>query len=298
VSIELRTTSQETGSEPDATPDVHRPGLLREVLRRKSIVVAGSLFVLIALVSFAGPYLVGDPNAFSALDRLSRPSAAHVFGTDNLGRDIAIRVLYGGRASLTVGFLVSVLSVLLGALVGIAASMYRPVDLVVMRIVDGVMSFPIIVLALSMMAILGPGIVTVVLALVIVMVPSVARIVRGRALVVSQLPMIDAARIAGAGRWRILLTYVLPHCLTPVLIQAGVVFTTAVLTESSLSFIGAGLPPGVPSWGASLAESRNYLQTAWWMWLFPGLALLATVLSANVVIDGVRQILDPRSARS
>ena len=298
MSVESRTVTQEAGSAADTSSDVRRPGLLREALRHRTIVVAGSVFVIVTLAAFIGPHFVGDPNRFSALDRLHGPSATHLFGTDNLGRDIAVRVLYGGRASLTVGFLVGALSVLIGALVGIAASMYRAVDLVVMRVVDGIMSFPIIVLALSLMAIFGPGIGTVVLALVIVMVPSVARVVRGRALVVSRLPMIDAARIAGAGRWRILLTYVLPHCLTPVMIQAGVVFTTAVLVESSLSFIGAGLPPDVPSWGASLAESRNYLQTAWWMWLFPGLALLVTVLSANIVIDGIRQILDPRSVRS
>ncbi|MFC8845897.1 MULTISPECIES: ABC transporter permease [unclassified Micromonospora] len=295
MTTHLDTPSQGAVAEPTVGP--HRYGALRQALRRPSILVAVSLFALVVATALVGPMVAGDPNAFDALQRLRAPGPGHPFGTDNLGRDVATRVLYGGRASLTVGFAVGLLSVTVGALVGIAAAMFRPVDLIVMRVVDGIMSFPVIVLALSMMAILGPGLNTVVTSLTIVLVPSVARVVRGRALVVSQLPMIDAARMVGAGRWRIMRTYVLPHCLTPVLVQAAIVFTTAVLIESALSFIGAGLPPDVPSWGASLAESRNYLQTAWWMWLFPGLALLLTVLSANVVIDGVRDILDPLGER-
>jgi peptide/nickel transport system permease protein len=259
--------------------------------------IGSVVLLLMVAVSFVGPVLAPDPNAFDALQRLLPPSWDHVFGTDNLGRDVAVRVIFGGQASLTVGLLVSAFAVLIGSMIGITAAMLRPVDLVVMRIIDGVMSFPIIVLALSLLAIFGPGVFTVVLALTIVMVPSVARVVRGRALVVYREPMIDTARIAGASQTRILFTYVLPHCLTPVMLQAGVVFTVAVLVESSLSFIGAGLPPTVPSWGAQLAESRNYLQTAWWMWVFPGTALLTTVLSANLVIDGIRDALDPRSGR-
>jgi peptide/nickel transport system permease protein len=287
----------DAGPAPAVEADPRRPGVVRQALRRPSIVIAGGVFLTLVVVSVVGPFVAGDPNAFNALERLRPPSPGHPFGTDNLGRDVFVRVLYGGRASMLVGFAIGVLSVAIGALIGIAAAMFRPVDLVVMRIVDGIMSFPVIVLALSMMAILGPGLDTVIVSLTIVLVPAVARIVRGRALVVAQQPMIDAARVVGAGRWRIMGTYLLPHCLTPVLVQAAIVFTTAVLIESALSFIGAGLPPSVPSWGASLAESRNYLQTAWWMWLFPGLALLATVLSANVVIDGVREILDPRGKK-
>ncbi|MFG1922018.1 ABC transporter permease [Cryptosporangium sp. NPDC048952] len=289
------TTSSEVGR---LLPAQRPAGVLRRVLRRRGAAVAAGLFVVIVLVAAIGPLVAGDPNAFDALARLQPPSPGHPFGTDNLGRDVAVRVLYGGQASLLVGASVSASSVAIGALIGVAAALFHPVDLVVMRIVDGIMSFPVIVLALSMVAILGAGLGTVITALTIVLVPSVARIVRGRALVVSRLPMIDAARMVGAGRWRIMTRYVLAHCVTPVLVQAAVVFTTAVLIESALSFIGAGLPPDVPSWGASLAESRNYLQSAWWMWLFPGLALLATVLCANVVIDAVRDVLDPHGERS
>lgn len=268
------------------------------LLRRPGVMIGGGLLLLIILTAVVGPPWAGDPNAFDALARLQPPSAAHPFGTDNLGREVAVRVLYGGRASLTVGLAVGLLSLLFGTLTGIAAAMFRPVDLVLMRFVDGVMSFPVIVLALSMVAILGPGLGTLITSLTIVLAPSVARNVRGRALVVSQLPMIDAARSAGAGPVRIMLRHVLPHCFSTVLVQAAIIFSSAVLIESGLSFIGAGLPADQPSWGSSLADSRNYLQSAWWMWLFPGLALLATVLSANVVIDSVRDELDPHRERS
>lgn len=292
MTVDVTELAQDAGGDVD-----RRPGLLSEA-RRRPLIVAGCLvFVVVAATAAAGPLLVGDPSSFDAFARLQPPSADHWFGTDNVGRDIFTRVVHGARSSVTVGLVVCLLSTVIGAVLGITSAFFKPVDVVLMRIVDGIMSFPIIVLALSMMAILGSGMGTVIFSLTIVLVPQVTRVVRGRALVVAEMPMIDAARAVGAGRVRILLTYVLPHCLTPLMVQGALVFTSAVLVESALSFIGAGLPPSVPSWGATLAESRGYLQTAWWMWAFPGIALLITVLSANVVIDGVRDILDPYGKR-
>ncbi|MDR6972872.1 peptide/nickel transport system permease protein [Leifsonia shinshuensis] len=241
-----------------------------------------------------GPLLVGDPNAFVGSARLQPPSSQHWFGTDNYGRDVLAQVVYGARSSLLVGVVSGLGATILGTAVALLASMSRWFDLIVMRIVDGVMSFPILVLALAMVAILGPGLFTVNLCLMIVLFPGVTRVVRSTALVVAELPMLDAARAAGAGRTRILLRYVLPACMTPILVQGAIVFTVAILVESALSFIGAGLPPDVPSWGASLAASRSYLATAWWMWAFPGAALVGTVLATNVLIDDVRDLLDPR----
>lgn len=265
-------------------------------MRRPSAAVAISALALIVVAAVVGPFLIGDPNAFVAAERLRPPSPEHWFGTDNYGRDVLSRVVYGARASLSVGVISGLGATLLGTLIALLAAMFRVIDLVVMRIVDGVMSFPVLVLALAMVAILGPGLVTVNLCLVIVLFPTVTRVVRSTALVVAELPMIDAARAAGAGSTRILLRYILPACLTPILVQGAIVFTIAILVESALSFIGAGLPPDVPSWGASLAAARSYLATAWWMWLFPGLALVATVLATNVVIDNVRDLLDPRGS--
>jgi peptide/nickel transport system permease protein len=294
-------TKPDGGSSPGTativTATVAPRNRLRRLLRRPGATAAAVFLVLMIVLGVAAPLLVGDPNAFIAADRLKPPTVAHIFGTDNFGRDVFARTVFGAQASLTVGFVTAAITTVLGTAIGILASMFRPVDAVVMRIVDGVMSFPVIVLALSMTAILGPGLATVVLALVIVFFPSVTRIVRSTALVVSELPMIDAARAVGAGNLRIFFRYVLPQCATPVLVQAAIIFTQAVLVESALSFIGAGLPPDVPSWGSSLSEARSYLGTAWWMWGFPGLALVLTVLSMNVVIDGVRDILDPRAGR-
>lgn len=271
-----------------------RVNVLGRLLRRPGAAAAAAFLVIVILASVLAPVIAGDPNAFTASERLLPPSLSHLFGTDKTGRDVFFRTVYGGQASLTVGFATALIATVLGALIGILSSMMRVVDVVVMRIVDGVMSFPILVLALSMTAILGPGQFTVIFALTIVFFPSVTRIVRSTAIVASELPMIDAARAIGASGPRIFFRYVLPQCTTPILVQAAIVFTTAVLVESALSFIGAGLPPTVPSWGGALAEARSYLTTAPWMWGFPGLALVLTVLSANVVIDAVRDILDPR----
>ncbi len=272
-----------------------RPRLWRRLLHRPIAVVALILLLVMAGAALLAPVLAGDPNAFVAVERLRPPSAAHIFGTDNLGRDVYSRTVFGAQASLTVGIVTAAITTAIGVVLGILAGMFRWFDAIVMRIVDGVMSFPIIVLALAMTAILGPGLGTVILAMTIVFVPGMTRVVRSSALVASELPMVDSARAIGAGSVRIFWRYILPQATTPVLVQAAITFTTAVLVESALSFIGAGLPPNVPSWGASLSEARSYLTSAVWMWGFPGLALILTVLAMNIVIDNVRDILDPRA---
>ncbi|MFV9423466.1 ABC transporter permease [Microbacterium sp. S1037] len=272
-----------------------RPRLWRRLLHRPIAVVALILLLVMAGAALLAPVLAGDPNAFVAVERLRPPSATHIFGTDNLGRDVYSRTVYGAQASLTVGVVTAAITTAIGVVLGILAGMFRWFDAIVMRIVDGVMSFPIIVLALAMTAILGPGLGTVILAMTIVFVPGMTRVVRSSALVASELPMVDSARAIGAGSVRIFWRYILPQATTPVLVQAAITFTTAVLVESALSFIGAGLPPNVPSWGASLSEARSYLTSAVWMWGFPGLALILTVLAMNIAIDNVRDILDPRA---
>lgn len=281
--------------EQEAAHVVAPPRVLTRLLRRPAAVCALVILIVMAGASLLAPAITGDPNAFVATDRLKPPSLTQLFGTDNLGRDVYSRTVYGAQASLTAGILTALITTALGVVIGVLAGMFRWFDAIVMRIVDGVMSFPIIVLALSMTAILGPGLGTVILAMVIVFVPGMTRVVRSTALVASGLPMVDAARAIGAGGARIFWKYVLPQCSTPILVQAAITFTAAVLVESALSFIGAGLPPDVPSWGASLSEARNYLTTAPWMWGFPGLALILTVLSMNILIDNVRDIMDPRA---
>ncbi|WP_314097043.1 ABC transporter permease [Microbacterium foliorum] len=271
------------------------PRVLHRLLRRPAAVCALVILLVMTGAALLAPVITGDPNAFVAVARLRPPSFSQIFGTDNLGRDVYSRTVFGAQASLTAGIVTALITTAIGVVLGILAGMFRWFDAIVMRIVDGVMSFPIIVLALSMTAILGPGLGTVILAMVIVFVPGMTRVVRSTALVASGLPMVDAARAVGASGARIFWKYVLPQCSTPILVQAAITFTTAVLVESALSFIGAGLPPDVPSWGASLSEARNYLTTAPWMWGFPGLALILTVLSMNILIDNVRDIMDPRA---
>lgn len=279
----------------DAVVAVRPPHVWTRLIRRPVAMIALALLVTMAGAALLAPAIAGDPNAFVASQRLLPPDPAHLFGTDNLGRDVFSRTVFGAQSSLTVGIVTAAITMVIGVTVGILASMFRWVDAIVMRIVDGVMSFPVIVLALSMTAILGAGLGTVIIALVIVFFPGMTRVVRSSALVASELPMVDAARAVGAGSARIFWRYVLPQCTTPVLVQTAITFTTAVLVESALSFIGAGLPPNVASWGASLSEARGYLTTAPWMWGFPGLALVLTVLAMNLVIDAVRDILDPRA---
>lgn len=270
---------------------------LRYFLNRKGAVLAAAILALILFIALISQWVFPDPNLIVAQDRLLPPSAKHWFGTDNFGRDVLVRVFAGAKSSITVGILTSIFALLFGTIIALLASSAPRFDLFLMRVIDGIMAFPIIILALSMLGILGAGLRTVVICLVFVMTPGVTRIVRSTALVTSNLPMIDSARILGASKWRIMKKYILPACSTPILIQSGIIFTVAILIESGLSFIGAGLPPDVPSWGESLSNSRNYLQIAWWLWAFPGAALVVVVLCVNTIIDTFRDYLDPRGVR-
>lgn len=289
---------------PEAVSDVAagveevtpRPGPFRRAFAKPSVRVATAVLAIAFLAAVLSPWIVADPNSIVGADRLKPPSGKHWFGADNFGRDVFARVVVGGRSSMLVGTLTAAIALLVGTVVALVGSFYRKADLILMRFVDGIMAFPVVVLALSMLAILGPGLKTIVLCLGFVMFPGAARIIRSTALVVSELPMIESARVLGASNFRILRKYLLPACLTPIVIQAGIIFTVAIIVESALSFIGAGLPPDVPSWGESLATARNYLDTAWWLWVFPGLALVTVVLAVNTIVDALRDAFDPREA--
>jgi len=226
--------------------------------------------------------------------RLLTPSARHWFGTDDVGRDVWSRVIYGARLSMLVGGSVVLLSVAGGLVVGLLGGYYRAVDNVVMRVMDGLMAFPGIILAIALMASLGPSVTNVIVALGIVYVPRVARIVRGSVLVIRETPYVEAARALGVADTTILWRHILPNCLSPVIVQGSFIFAAAVLGEAALSFLGVGAPPYVPSWGNVLAEGRLYLQQAPWLTLFPGAAIMATILGLNLFGDGLRDLLDPK----
>jgi peptide/nickel transport system permease protein len=279
--------------EPPPAPS--RPGWLRALTGRPVTVVGAGLIGLVALVAALAPALAPqDPLALDVEGRLAKPDARHWLGTDDVGRDVLSRVLHGARISVVVGGVVVLLSVAAGLAVGLAAGYYRALDNGLMRVMDGLMAFPAIILAIALMASLGPSLRNVVVALTVVYTPRIARIVRGSVLVVRELPYVEAARSLGAPDPAILRRHVLPNCLSPVIVQATFIFALAVLGEAALSFLGVGAPPATPSWGNILAEGRLYIQEAPWLTLAPGAAIMATIVGLNLFGDGLRDALDPR----
>ncbi len=252
------------------------------------------LLAVTTLVGVLAPVIAGDPLRMEVSARLTAPGAAHWFGTDDVGRDVWSRVVYGARLSLLVGAAVVLLAFAVGLVCGLAAGYWRRLDNPVMRVMDGLMAFPAIILAIALMASLGPSVANVIVAIGIVYAPRVARIVRGSVLVIRETMYVEAARALGVSDVVIVARHVLPNCLSPVIVQASFVFAAAVLTEAALSFLGVGVPPYVPSWGNILAEARLYLQQAPWLVLYPGAAIMLTIFGLNLLGDGLRDLLDPR----
>ena len=263
----------------------------------QGLIIGLTVFILIALAAIIIPAAVNvDPNEMAIADRLKGPSLNHPFGTDEFGRDLMIRVLYGARVSLLVGGAVALLSCVLGTVTGIYASYFKILDHILMRICEGLIAIPGVLLAIALMAALGASNLNVIIALTIVYTPSVARIVRSSALVTRGLPYVEAAKVQGAGSGRILWKLILPSVISPLTVQASFIFAQAIISEASLSFLGAGIPAPAASWGNILQGSKQVLQKAPWTVLFPGLAVVLCVLSLNLLGDGLRDYLDPRTA--
>ena len=252
------------------------------------------LFLILFAAVFAGILSSYDPLTMIVADRMKSPSATHLMGTDNFGRDIFSRVLHGARLSLEVGAAVMLLTVGAGILLGLLAGYSPRLDGPVMRVMDAMMAFPAILFGIAIMAVLGPKTVNVVIALSVVYAPRTVRIVRASVLATKQLDYVEAVRAQAAGHLRVLFRHILPNCLSPLVVQATFNFAYAVLAEASLSFVGAGAPPPTPSWGNIRSEGRIYMQNAPWITIFPGLAIAITVLGLNLAGDGLRDILDPR----
>ena len=284
----------------DATDVVASPRMAwRDVVRRHPTVVVGSalLALMVAMAVFA-PYLgTVDPQALSPIRRLRPPSAQYWFGTDMLGRDVYSRVVFGARISLIVGLSVAFFSTVLGLAIGLVAGFSRPVDAILMRFMDGLMAIPAVLLAIALMALTKASIENVVLSITVSEVPRVSRLVRGVVLSLREQPFVEAARATGTRGWRILLRHVLPNTIAPLIVQGTYICASAIITEAILSFLGAGTPPNVPSWGNIMAEGRSLFQVAAYIILFPGMFLSMTVLAVNLVGDGLRDALDPRLAR-
>ena len=269
-------------------------------LWRRPIILAGLvLIVCMVVLAVASPlFATHDPIRLNPTERLKPPSAEHWFGTDHLGRDIYSRVIYGARISLFVGFSVALLSTVLGLAIGLVTGFMRKVDAVVMRIMDGLMSIPAILLAIALISLGQSSVQNVIIAITIPEVPRIVRLVRSVVLTLREQLFVEAAVSVGAGLPRILVLHIMPNTVAPLIVQATYVCASAIIIEAILSFLGAGTPPDIPSWGNIMAEGRTYVMIAFWILLFPGVFLTLVVLGVNLLGDGLRDTLDPRLRRS
>ena len=269
-----------------------------EFLRRHpTIVVGATLLLLVVLAAILAPYVTRDPILLEPINRLKAPSAEFWLGTDSLGRDVFARTVHGARISLLVGLTVAVISVLSGLVIGLLAGYFNRVDAVVMRVMDGVMAIPSILLAIALVALLGASVKVVIIAIAIPEIPRVTRLVRAVVLSVRDLPYVEAARSNGTRVAKLLRRHILPSTVAPLIVQGTFICASAILTEAGLSFLGAGTPPEIPTWGNMIAGSRLYLQLAPWTIFAPGICLALVVLAVNLLGDGLRDRLDPRISR-
>lgn len=272
-----------------------RPSLLGILWRRKTALIGlgilTAVFLLALLADFVSPH---DPLAMRISNRLKPPSMNNWLGTDEFGRDIFARVVHGGRISLAVGALTVIFSCSFGVLLGVAAGYFRKLDAALSRIIDGLMALPDILLAIALVAVLSPSMTNVVIALGIVYTPRIARLVRASTLVIRELPYIEATRALGLSTARILFVHILRNLASPIIVQATFIFAYAILAEAGLSFLGVGVTPETPTWGTIIAAGQQYATQAEWIMMFPGLAIVLTVFSLQMVGDTLRDILDPK----
>jgi len=266
--------------------------------KHPTLILGAVLLVAIALLAIAAPWIAThDPQDIDPLARLKGPSAEHFFGTDAMGRDVFSRAVWGGRVSIITGISVAVLATGFGILIGLVAGFVRAFDGFVMRIMDGLMAIPGILLAIALMSVMRPSLVTVIVAITIPDVPRVVRLVRSLALTLREQLYVEAAHAVGTRLPMILWRHVLPNMVAPLIVQATFLAAAAVLAEASLSFLGVGVPAQVPSWGNMMAEGRNFVAVGFHIILYPGILLALTVLATNLLGDGLRDALDPRLAR-
>jgi peptide/nickel transport system permease protein len=274
-----------------------RTGFRRFARRNPTIVAGGFILSLIALFAIFAPLFAGDAITMNPALRLRPPSRTDWLGTDHLGRDVFARTVYGARVSLLVGLSVSAMSIIVGLNIGLVAGYFRKVDAVVMRLMDGLMAIPAILLAIALVALTRSSVSTVIVAITIPEIPRVVRLVRAVVLGVREAPYVEAAIAGGTPTWKILLRHILPNTIAPLIVQATYICASAILIEAALSFLGAGTPPEIPTWGNMIAQSRLFLSRAPWTIFAPGVALALVVLGVNLLGDGLRDRLDPRLAR-
>jgi peptide/nickel transport system permease protein len=272
--------------------------LLRRMVHRRLVVVSLLVLAVMVVCAIGAPWIAPyAPQKMDIAHRLAPPSNLHWLGSDDFGRDVLTRCMYGARVSLTVGLMVVLTSLTCGTILGVIAGYVRRLDGLLMRVTDALMAFPDILLAIALMAALGASAYDVVIALSTVYTPRVARVARGGTLVLRELQFIEAAEALGASDRRVMLVHLLPNLVSPLLVQGTFLFAAAILTEAALSFLGAGVPPTIPTWGNMVASAQQYMQMASWLILAPGFCIVLTVLSLQMVGDGLRDALDPRLRR-
>ena len=267
---------------------------LRRLFRNRLSMLGAIIVLLMMIIAVAAPLIAPqDPYAITVANRLLPPSHAHWFGTDSMGEDVFSRVIYGARISMMVGFCVSVLAGVVGMLLGLYASTNKILDNILMRICDGLKSIPSMLFAICLMTILGADVKNVIFSLAITSIPNMARIARSEALVVREQTYIEALRSMGASESRILWRHTMPNIISPVIVQMTFVFASSIIQEAALSFLGAGVPAGDPSWGSILSDGKNYIYNSWWLIVFPGIFTIVSVLGFNLFGDGLRDFFDP-----
>ncbi|MEY8483638.1 ABC transporter permease [Lachnospiraceae bacterium 48-21] len=292
----MRLGQKHTSSVSEAILKEQRQLRMERLLASPGLIIGLVGFLVILLTAVLIPLFSSvDPNAMVVSERLKPPSGEHFFGTDELGRDLFTRIMYGARVSLWVGGSVAVFSCILGIIFGLYASYFKILDQILMRICDGLIAIPGILLAIALIAALGTSSWNVILALVIVYTPSVARTVRASAMVIREQTYVEAAKVQGFSDFRILWKLILPGVISPLTVQASFIFAQAIISEASLSFLGAGVPAPAASWGNMLQASKQVISKAPWTMIFPGAAVVLCVLSLNLLGDGLRDFMDPRT---
>ncbi|WP_025089638.1 ABC transporter permease [Brucella intermedia] len=287
---DLVTTTQKAPSE--------RALFVRRLFKRKTVAAGIIVLAVFAILALLAPWIAPySPSKLSIVNRLKPPSEMFWFGTDEFGRDVFSRTIYAGRLSLMVGAAVVVLSAIIGVTLGLLAGFFQRLDTPIARLIDAMMAFPDILLAIALVAALGPSLATVIVALSVVYSPRLARIVRASTLVIRELPYVEAAQSLGISTFHIMTRHVLRNLISPIIVQCTFLFASAMLAEAGLSFLGLGVSPEIPTWGTMIAAGRQYIGQADWMTYFPGFAIIFSVLSLQMVGDGLRDMLDPRLRR-
>jgi peptide/nickel transport system permease protein len=268
---------------------------VRRLLRNRSFVIGAAIVLIVAAVALCADWIAPyNPLRSNVRARMQPPGALYWLGTDHFGRDILSRIIFGARISLMIGLLTVIATGVFGTIIGAAAGFFRPLDNPVMRLMDALMAFPAILLAITVSAVLGSSVTNVVIALSVATTPHTARIVRASVLVVREREFVEAARALGASEIRVLLRHVMPNAMSALIVRLTYVFAIAILAEAALSYIGVGPPPPAPSFGSIIAQGRDFMADSPWITLFPGIAIIVSVLGLNLLGDGLRDVLDPR----